>query len=268
MKLFLKILFCILNIIIFTFVVIFVVKSVKALKLKNNYSSKKGVIETYNIPFVDIRKIYVKNDKIVCLNEQFSTIMIFDQNGKHEKNITLPFYEKGENAIYYVKDILCAVDRGGNLYEFKNNQLKYIISSDYEKKRINIFLYNGRLIKSYNVDTSNCFPYFYEDNQMQIVEDSYKCILNQNEKYRIEKFDYNCIYSKNLDYTYKNSIQYVVEGIKPELKEIQQGKTKILLKESWFNWFLYSDKADSIIIVGIFVIALLQLLVWKLMRIV
>lgn len=99
MKLFLKILFCIPNIIIFTFIVIFVVKSVKALKLKNKYSSKKGVIETYNIPFVDIRKIYVKNDKIVCLNEQFSTIMIFDQNGKHEKNITLPFYEKGENAI-------------------------------------------------------------------------------------------------------------------------------------------------------------------------
>lgn len=59
---------------------------------------------------------------------------------------------------------------------------------------------------------------------MQIVEGSYKFILNQNEKYRKEKFDYKSVYSKNLDYTYKNSIQYVIERIKSELKKIQQGK--------------------------------------------
>lgn len=263
MKLKIRVLFFVFNILMFSFLIIFIIRSIILLKQKSIYKEPKKVVEDQKIPFVDIKNVYIKNNKIFCLNERFSTVMIYNSNGEHEKNITMPYYEKGENAIYFVNDILCIVDRIGNLYEFENNQLKYSIKCDYEKEKINVFKRNSKLIKSYSLDVSECTAYFYEENKLLIVSNGYKYEIIGDKKRKKDKFDYESIYSKELTAMDKNLSQYTIKGLNPRLIKTTEGKERILIKGSWIDWFLYSEKASSIVIIGIFITALFQIFLWK-----
>lgn len=262
MKLQNRIILLIFNFLMVFFILLFFIRSM-ILKPKRISVEPKEIVEDQKIPFVDIKKIHVKNDKIFCLNETFSSVMIYSSNGIHEKNITLPYYEKGENAIYFLNDIMCLVDRKGNLYEFENEQLKYLIKCDYKNSSINVLKSNGQLVKSYQVDVSEVTPYIYEKGECIVVLDGYKYEFTDDKMRKKEKFDYESIYSKKLTAIDKNFVKYTIKGINPKLIKTTEGKQKVIVKGSWIDWFLYSEKASSILIIGIFTTALFQMILWK-----